>query len=191
MWVNPCNFLVKHNAGLVGSFSGGPLSEGYDTPDNLQFIPNPNYMPGAISPFHLGLIRNYQVEYELESIRYNSFKRYPSRLHALYLLESREAAEQYKEAHREHVKGRILKRGITCGNYKYSCHDAGWIDFLRQAFSLDEFSICANNYWRGEKITNPENQFIVQGNPWSGVSITEILYYGRLDFPDKQLFQDD
>ncbi len=56
VWVNPKEFLVQHNLGLVGSFSGGPLRAGEDTPAHLQFIRNEN-ASGTVTPFHSGVLR--------------------------------------------------------------------------------------------------------------------------------------
>jgi hypothetical protein len=65
----------------------------------------------------------YRVEYNLENHRNFEFKRYPSRFHALFLLPTREEAQQYHDTHEEHVKSRILKRVQSFGQYTYSIHD--------------------------------------------------------------------
>lgn len=191
LWVDPSNFLIQHNLGTIGSFFSGPLSPGDDTPDHLPFIRNENARPGIISPFHSGAIRHYAVEYNLERFRFQHFREHPSRLYAMYLLESRENAEQYREAHPEHVGGRVLKRGITKGGYKFSTHDAGWIDFMRLPHMMDTQTIddCCNAYWRGERSDLATLQSM--GKPWRAPAVTEVLYYGCLDFPDRCLSKND
>jgi hypothetical protein len=192
VWVSPALFLIQNNLGLVGSFTGGPIIPGIDGPEGLLFVPNPN--PKArqcsISPFHLGVIREYHVEYELEVVRYRDFRALPSRLHALYLLESREAAERYGDAHPDHVQGRILKRAETNGPYTYSIHDSAWIRFLRLPSSKDQETMesCAHGYWSGARIT--EGKFTSMGKPWTAPSVLEVLFYGRVDFPNRQLTSD-
>ena len=192
VWVNPNDFMIQHNLGLVGSFCGGPIIPGIDGPEGLLYIPNPN--PKArecsVSPFHLGLIRDYQVEYNLESLRYHSFRHLPSRLQALFLLDSREDANRYRDAHPDHVMGRILKRAETRGQYTYSIHDSAWIRFLRLPHSKDETTInqCGNGYWSGAPITAGE--FTSMGKPWTTSSVMEVLFYGQVAFPNKQLTAD-
>ena len=118
VWVDPNDWLVQWNMGLVGSFFGGtPLGGG--SPEYLQFIANPDAKPSAITPFHNNVTHLYRVEYNLETQRYGrpEFRRYPSRLWALFLLASKENAYAYKMAHPEHVKGRVLKRCVTVGDY--------------------------------------------------------------------------
>jgi hypothetical protein len=90
-----------------------------------------------VSRFHVGVIKSYAVEYDLEPFRYANFKDYPSRLHSKYLFKSREEAQRYRETHVDHVSTRILKRGVTGGPYVYSLHDLGWVDFLRIGHSMD------------------------------------------------------
>ena len=191
VWVDPKNFLIQHNLGLIGGFSGGPMEAGQDTPDYLQFVPNPNVLPGFLSPFHNGVIRQYRVEYNLEMFRFRNFPTHPSRLHAIYLLDTRESADEYRNTHPEHVDGRILKRAVTQGGYKFSRHDANWIDFLRLDNMKDQatFDECHQRYWLGESVK--EHNFMHLGAPWQANSVMEILFYGRLSFPDRGLAQDD
>lgn len=172
--------------GLVGSFSGGPVPGlGGGSPEYLQFVQNPLAKPSAISSFHSNVIRNYRTEYNLELFRHAKFTQYPSRLWALYLLGSKNDAYAYRAAHPDHTRNRVLKRCVTVGAYSYSTHDAAWIDFLRLHHSIDEetFSRCAHEYWSGGRADAGE--FMSRGKPWTAQSATEVLLYGRVDFPNK------
>jgi hypothetical protein len=193
VWVNPNNFMVQHNLGFIGSFTGGPTNAGEDTPQHLQFIHNEKVGPGAMSPFHNNTISRYRVEYNLENHRhhYEKFRQLPSRLWALFLVDSIESADAYAKAHPEHVHGRVLKRCVTTGQHKYSMHDAAWVDFLQQARSDEETNWqCAEGYWTGAR-ADREGEFTLMGEPWKPQSVIEVLYYGTVTFPNKDLSVSD
>jgi hypothetical protein len=69
VWVPRAAFLVQHNLGLVGALAGGPITAGTDTPASLMFQPNPSPTPNFVTPFHLGVVNNYRIEYVLEVAR--------------------------------------------------------------------------------------------------------------------------
>ena len=183
--VDPDNFLVQISMGRAGGFLGGPLEAGDDTPGNLMFLPNPNLRPIGVTPFHLRITQHYRAEYNLELLRHQAFSLHPSRLHALFLFDCREDAERYRELHPKHVGGRVLKRGVSAGRYKYSAHDGAWIDFLRIGHSVDEDTMegCGRGYWLGRKAD--EVEFHSMGKPWEAQSFREILFYGRINFPNR------
>lgn len=188
VWVDPSNEGVLHNMGLVGTFVGGPVTGlGGGSPEYLQFVHNPIAKPSVISPFHSNVIRNYTVEYNLELARHanSEFTNYPSRLWALYLLDSKDDAYAYQAAHPAHTRNRVLKRCTTVGPYTYSRHDAAWIDFLRLPHFIDSdtFSHCANEYWSGGRADAVTLTSL--GKPWTAQSVTEVLFYGCVDFPNK------
>lgn len=156
-----------------------------------MFVFNPNHKQGFISRFHLAAINHYRNEYDLERYRFAEFKHLPSRLHALFLFANAQNAMEYKEAHPEHVQSRILKRGVTEGPCTWSSHDSAWIDFLRLGHSLDPdtFSTCARAYWRG--VQADQCELISMGQPWQAISVPEVLFYGQLRFPNKDLSHSD
>jgi hypothetical protein len=69
---------VKHNIGLIGGLGHAPphLTA---APEHLLFVHNPNHKQAMVSRFHVGVIKSYAVEYDLERFRYANFKDYPSR----------------------------------------------------------------------------------------------------------------
>ena len=96
VWVNPSNWLVKHQISLVGSFiSAGNINRGES---NLPFIPNPKFT-GDVSHFSIGVTHHYTAEYNFEINREQYFQDYPSRLNAIYLLRSESEAEEYQKRH--------------------------------------------------------------------------------------------
>ena len=193
VWVDPADWMVKHHVSLVGSFQGGPALPGrIDGPQGLPFIANPNAQAvgQSLSPFHSNVIRNYRVEWNLELVRFQEFKELPCRLHALFLLDTREDAERYRQIHPSHVQGRILKRGRSEGPFKYSIHNSAWIDFMRLDHSMDNETILSIDraYWRGIRADNCE--LTSMGKPWHALSCPEVLFYGRLRFPNQSLTPD-
>lgn len=195
VWVDPQHWMIQHQLALVGTFTGGPVIQGpVDGPDGLPFIknPNPKALEQSMSPFHLNIVRDYMVEWNLELVRFNSpeFKQHPSRLHALFLLNTKQDAGRYAEIHPEHVKGRILKRGLTVGSFLCSIHDAAWVDFMRLGHSVDNDTVweVGRAYWRGQRAD--ATQFTSMGKPWFAQTSLEVLFYGRLDFPNKSLTPD-
>jgi hypothetical protein len=91
--------LSRNSAnGMVGMrFVGGPVfPSSVGGSDGLWFVKNPNPMvlEQSISPFHHNIIRNSMVEWNIELVRFEEFKHLPCRLHALFLLNSREDAER-------------------------------------------------------------------------------------------------
>ena len=182
VWVNPCNWLVKHQVKVVGCFiSAGSVGRG---DSNLPFIPNPKFT-GDISPFSVGVTHHYAAEYNFEVNREHYFPEYPSRLNAIYLLRSEAEALEYGERHISHVGGRLLKRVQSVGNYAYSTHDSSWVDFLRLNHSCDDQTIqsVTQAYWRGENVAN--HQLLSMGAPWTESPIIEALFLGRIDFYDR------
>jgi hypothetical protein len=192
VWVDPEDFSVKHNVGLIGWIGTAQIPSDLKAED-LMFIFNADHKQGFMSRFHLGVMRNYSIEYELERFRSAYYPDYPSRLHAVYLWPDKKEAERYATNHKDHLRGRILKRGLTEGPYKYSIHDAAWIDFLRLGHSLEPetISACAHAYWTGARADQEGQQFSSPGKPWTPISAMEALLYGGLEFPNKSLVQSD
>ena len=124
VFVDPQHFLVRHHITLGLGFVSVPENESNET---LMFIPNPKFK-GFISPFQNRLLLRYRVDYNLEIARREYFKEYPSRLHAISLLDSEEQAENYKSNNPQHVRDRQLKKIRTNGQYIYIQFmiQAGW-----------------------------------------------------------------
>lgn len=178
------NWLVKHQIQNVGCFvSGGFVERGKS---NLMFTPNPDFK-GDVTPFQHGIMRDYMAEYNLENGRIAYASNYPSRLNAIYLFESEDQANQYKEMYKYHVEGRILKKVHSFGPCVYSTHDLSWIDFLRENCMIDKESIdhISKAYWGGDKVE--DCRLLSMGKPWTKSPILEILFLGRIDFYDKKL----
>lgn len=190
VWIDPLNIIVRNNACLVGSFTGGPPLPAPDGVQGLPFIENPKYPVNSISPFHMGLINHFSVEYNLEQHRTWKFANFPSRFHALFLLPSLEEAKKYREAHPDHVGNRILKQVRTSGPYTFSQHDASWIDFLRLPHGMEDETIadCNDAYWSGE--LTERCRLKSYGKVWHGESTMEILLYGRVDFLNREMVSD-
>lgn len=189
VWVDPNDWMVKNNIGTVGGLGHTPPE--HPDPNDLMFVFNPNHKQGMVSRFHVGVIGSYAAEYDLERFRFQFHPGLPSRLHAMYLFENRRDANLYRKSHKNHVQGRILKRCVTAGPYVYSHHDLAWIDFLRAGHSMDAetLNFCWRNYWAGHR--SEEFKMTSMGKPWIAKSITEILFYGRVNFPNKGLSKSD
>lgn len=184
VWVNPNNWLVRHQISITGCFiSAGSVGRG---DSNLPFIPNPKFS-GDISPFSIGVTHHYAAEYNFEINRKHYFPDYPSRLNAIYLLRSEAEAMAYKDRHSEHVGGRTLKKVHTVGPYAYSTHDSSWVNFLRKNHSCEDSTIhnVTQAYWQGENVA--DCQLMSMGTPWTESPIIEVLYLGRIDFYDRTL----
>jgi hypothetical protein len=189
VWIDPNNFMVQHNIKFTDSLFSMPINSLSNNPEgNLTFIPNPDYDGGFISPFQNNITCNIRSEYNLEI---NRLVNYPSRLNAVFLLDSKEEANLYKERHFNHVGNRILKKCVTEGEYIFSTHDSSWVDFLRlpHAIEPDSITLICEGYWFGTSASDcPLKSF---GEPWSQERITEILFCGILKFPNKNLVEDD
>ena len=187
IWIDPQDWMVSHNIGLVGGIGQEPPPVGI-TPDDLTFVPNPNHKIGFISRFHRGITQDYGIEYDLERFRFERHASLPSRLFALFLFENRSEASRYHAIHPAHVGRRVLKRGITVGSHIYSVHDSAWIDFLRMGHSIDvdTFNYCWQGYWSGARMED-QGSFQSRGRPWKPTSIMEVLFYGRINFPNKDV----
>lgn len=186
VWVDPSSRLVEHNMRFTGSF----VAIGNEG-EKIPFIPNPNWSMGMISPFQLGITRNYIVEHNLEINRERRYADYPSRLEAMYLLNSVNDARRYAENNSNHISGRVLKRAITVGKYKYSIHDSAWINFLRMDHSISDEDIgkISDCYWENVLIEGCELKS--HGQPYSAKSFAEVLFLGRIDFSNRGLKEDD
>ena len=176
VWVDPDDFLVKHNIGMIGKISSLPNN------DNLMFLPNPNYNAPVISPFHNNIINFFRVEYNLEIFRKDNCNDYPSRLNAIFLFDSDDEAYKYYNKHKDHVGNRELKKCISVGHYIYSKHDSSWINFFRMkhGISVDVAWEISNLYWSG--VTVKENEPKSCGFIWSEEPVFEILFIGTLEF---------
>jgi hypothetical protein len=151
-----------------------------------MFVPNPKF-EGFISPFQNNLLRSYIAEYNLERTRQLEFEEYPCRLQAIFLLDSEEEAERYAARHPDHVGKRVLKRCETVGDYRFSIHDSAWVNFLRTGHSMDQPTLdhVGRAYWSGERVV--DHHLMSMGREWSEDPIHEVLFLGRVDFPDRTL----
>jgi hypothetical protein len=183
VWVNPDNWLVKHQITTTGGFTSGGILD--QRKSNLMFIPNPDFQ-GFLTPFQFGIMREYMAEYNLEVHREKSFPNYPSRLNAIYLFLSEQEAYDYKIHHGTHVEGRILKKCHSVSSCVYSLHDSSWIDFLRfNTIDAQSVENAANAYWKGIKVQNCQLEIL--GESWSQMAIFEALFIGRVEFYDRNL----
>jgi hypothetical protein len=189
VWVNPEDWLVQNNAGLVGIFACGPIPGLEDDASKIMFVPNPDFL-APLSPFQWGMLSHYIADYNLELSRQHYFSGYPSRLDACFLVESAAAGHKYAAAQPEHVKRRTLKRLVTEGSYVYSTHDSGWVDFLRLRGSIDAETInaAARHYWRGDPAIG---SFTLLGVEYAFRSAREVLFYGRVRFTNLDLSVSD
>jgi hypothetical protein len=183
VWINPKNWLVRHQIEFTGGFTSGGL---FHKKSNLMFIPNQNFQ-ADITPFQLNIMSEYIAEYNLELSREANFAHYPSRLNAIYLFDHEEEAYRYKDRHMYHVGDRILKKVHSVGSCVFSKHDSSWVDFLRISHSLDPTSIdnIGKVYWSGDFVEN--QQLLSLGKPWSEPPIIEVLFIGRVEFYDRNL----
>jgi hypothetical protein len=183
VWVDPSDFLVRHQVSIVGCFTSTPVETGQPC---LMFLPNPDFQT-FVSPFQNNLLRAYLAEYNLELGRERLFPLYPSRLQAIFLLSSEDEAHAYAETHPKHVANRILKRAHTNGPYRFSIHDSSWVDFLRQTLMIDQQSLdlAARAYWTGVAVQDTQLQSM--GQPWTRERVPEVLFEGRIDFYDRSL----
>ncbi len=184
VWINPQNFLIRHQIQATGCFSSGGDLEPRET--NLMFIPNPKFK-GDIVPFQFNIMQKYIVEYNFELSHESYFLQYPSRLNAIFLFYSEEEAQKYKERHFHHVGNRILKKVKSVGRCLYSQHDSSWVDFVRLGHCMEKDSInsCCKAYWQGINVENCELESL--GQPWTQSSIIETLFLGRIEFYDRSL----
>jgi len=182
VWINPNDFLVKHNIGLLGKIT--TIHNQND--ETLMFIPNPNFN-SFVSPFQNNIVINYIAEYNLEIIRRNKYLDYPSRLEAIFLFESEEEANKYSRRHFDHVGDRILKKCKSDGVCFFSKHDSSWINFLRIKHSMDNETIdnICDSYWSGELVIDAN--LISTGEKWSQEPIIETLFFGSLIFENRSL----
>lgn len=188
VWVDPEDFLVQHNAGRIGSFMCGPIP-GLASDAKLMFVPNPDFKQAPISVFQHNMIRHYLTDYNLELSRVREASDYPSRLDAGFLFVTADEAHRFEQGNPRHVEGRTLKRVKTNGPYLYSTHDGGWVDLLRLPDMKDEetLDIAGKGYWHGDVCPEASSM----GKPWKPSSYTEVLFYGRIDFENRDLTQSD
>lgn len=66
--------------------------------DNLPFLPNPAF-GGAVSPFLVGLMSQYRVEYDIESVRREVAPDAPSRLTSVYAFGDEASCRAAAHAH--------------------------------------------------------------------------------------------
>jgi hypothetical protein len=191
VWVNPNDWMAQLNSRMTGSFVQPSPGNDRTGVDNLMFVFNPRHTQTDISRFHLTVINNYRIEYDLEKFRHQFHPDLPSRLFAIFLFENRQDALLYRESHLPHVAERVLKRAVTVGEYIYSLHDLAWIDFLRELHVMDSetLNICWNGYWRGERMQ--DRRFESRGRVWNNPSIFEALFYGRIEFPNREISEAD
>ncbi|MDP1548196.1 MAG: hypothetical protein Q8L87_19455 [Anaerolineales bacterium] len=184
VWVNPNNWLTKHQIKETGGFTSGGIF-GKDK-SNLMFIPNPDFR-GELTPFHNGIMRDYVAEYNIELSRMQLFPQYPSRLNALYLFRSEEEAQKYSIRHKWHVGERILKKCHSITPYTFSLHDLSWVDFLRASPSIDppSLDIIGKAYWNGKYVESYKLE--IMGEKWICEPIIEVLFIGRVEFYDRSL----
>lgn len=183
IWIDPSNIIIQHQIKFTGGFTSIPQNE---SNENLMFIPNPDFK-GFVSFFQNNLLTRYIAEYNLELCRRHSFQQYPARLQAIFLLDSEQEAQGYRERHPKHVGNRVLRKIKTVGEYIYSKHDSSWVDFLISLGMKDQETInnCTKCYWNGTLVKDCELQSL--GKPWTQDPIVEVLFLGRIEFYNKKL----
>ncbi|WP_432799903.1 hypothetical protein [Poriferisphaera sp. WC338] len=169
---------------FANCFCSGETRKGKD--QNLLFVPNPDFDPGFVTPFHSSQIKSYLSEYQLEKFREQKYSHYPSRLQALYLLSSEKIAYEYYGYSEDHVGDRVLKRVYTVGEYIFSTHDSSWINFLRLPHSItnETYERVSQEYWSGGRVE--DCSFDSMGQSWERPSIQEVLYTGCVKFYDEE-----
>ena len=96
--VLPSSSMAVMNLQVTGRFTS-PVLAGLEDPefrrkyadgtaDFLSFVPNPSMSMGFMSPFVVGTMNQYRVEYDAELCRHADFKESPSRLTGIYAFES-------------------------------------------------------------------------------------------------------
>lgn len=186
LWVDPGDPLVKNNIGGCGyAGSNAVMPESNKIEDSFLFIPNQKPINCSITPYQNNIIKRLLAEYRLETYRTEN---YPSRMHAIFLIESEADAIKYQQLHEDHVKNRILIKGMTTGSYIYSKHDSGWFDYLCLNPCLGEEGIeqFANCYWNGVCVNAFASLCIPFNQPWTQEPSMEILFYGTLQFSDEE-----
>lgn len=167
VWVSPHDIQVRHQVVEVGSFFSFDLPGLPGEPSEIfPLIHNPRFMR-AVSPFQGNLLWGYHVEYNLELSREAWFHEHPSRMLAVFLLDSEAEARRYANRHHRHVADRVLERVFTDGAYTYSRHDSSWVDLLRVHGNQDaEFlNPVTKAYWSGELVK--DNTLMAAGLPWT------------------------
>ncbi len=179
VWINPDNWLVKHQLQQSGEFFSGKINGG----SNLLFIPNPDFH-GETTPFQMNIMNKYAVEYNFEVFRERHFNRLPSRLSSIFLLPDKEHALRYHDRHLDHVNGRVLRQVFSKGEYTYSVHDSSWVDFMREGNFTDTSLIETINqyYWQGISVDEVNNKQLSALPNWHDNPIPEVLYIGRISF---------
>jgi hypothetical protein len=181
VWIDPNSLLTSLILQSRGEFFSYPTPQ--DQP-LLPFTQNPRLPPADISPFGLGVLKHYVIEHNLELARFERFRSYPSRMSAMFMLHSEDAAHAYQKRNLPHVGHRKLMRAQTLGPCVFSKHDSSWIEFLREDQMLDSAtltSVC-NAYWSGSTVVDCEI-----GTPkgkWTRDPIFETLVVGRVSLSE-------
>jgi hypothetical protein len=109
VFVDPNNVMAVMNLQITGQYTSSVLAaladpdfaSGYaeGRADFLPFVPNASVSTHFLSPFVVGTINNYRVEYDAELARRAYFKDAPSRLTGIFAFESidvcRAVSEKY------------------------------------------------------------------------------------------------
>jgi hypothetical protein len=103
VFVDPGNVMAAMNLQITGQYASSALAAMEDksfasayadgSADFLPFVPNESASTGFMSPFVVGTINSYRVEYDAELTRRAFFKNAPSRLSGIFAFESIEVCE--------------------------------------------------------------------------------------------------
>ena len=103
VFVDPGNVMAVMNLQITGQYTSSALAAMEDkrfasayadgSADFLPFVPNGSASTGFMSPFVVGTINNYRVEYDAELTRRAFFKDAPSRLSGIFAFESIEVCK--------------------------------------------------------------------------------------------------
>jgi hypothetical protein len=184
LWLSPHDLLARQQLNEVGGFFSFNLPGlPGDAEQIFPFVPNPRFTR-SIAPFQGNLLWDYFLEYNLEQSRSAWFPAYPSRLLAIFLLESETDAHEYALQQRRHVAGRVLKRAYTEGDYTCSRHDAAWVDLMRVRgnHDADFLGPVTRAYWAGELVADSTT-----GTSWRRDPLMEVLFYGTVKLYDLTL----
>jgi hypothetical protein len=176
LWADLDEPLVRE--GLAGSGRFVSACEVGTQQVVLPFIENPGFL-GPLSPFGLNVVREYQAEYRLELARLRRVLEYPSRLSAIFLLNTEDDAWRYAEFHAQQTRSRQLLRAWCEGTCHYSEHDSRWIDVLRAAdLPHAARNEMAHGYWQGDPV--PSEVLARARLPRGPHGPSEVLFVGEI-----------
>jgi hypothetical protein len=204
VFVNPGNVMAVMNLQITGQYTSSALAamedEGFafayadGSADFLPFVPNASMSTGFTSPFVMGTVNNYRVEYDAELTRRAFFKDSPSRLTGIFAFESTAVCKKVSQRWAPHWPLQQVQRFkpqsvIRATRVNMEIVSLARLAYGRAMLDADGIERLWRAYWSGAddytmdlpSVDAKQREIVSAGTTWEWIIDGALLHDSRVD----------